>query len=128
MLSPRQYLCLKGIGIRQWSTRATAAPEQMATQEAEEIQLSPPTPAAPVVTETPAVVPQPHKLDTWAEINQSIHTCQACELANNCTQKVPGTGNQNAELMIIGEGPGHEEDIKGEPFVGRSGNCSTRCC
>lgn len=126
MLSPRQYLCLKGIGIRQWSTRVTAAPEQMVTQEAEEILLSPTTPPPvvtekPVVTETPAVVLQPHKLDSWADINQSIHTCQACELANNCTQKVPGIGNQNAELMIIGEGPGHEEDIKGEPFVGRSG-------
>ncbi len=60
-------------------------------------------------------------LDTWDDITRSIHRCEACELANNCTQKVPGVGNQQADLMIIGEGPGHEEDIRGEPFVGRSG-------
>ena len=60
-------------------------------------------------------------LDSWDDITQSIHRCDLCELASNCTQKVPGVGNSQADLMIIGEGPGHEEDIKGEPFVGRSG-------
>ena len=63
----------------------------------------------------------PPSLENWDAIIQSIQQCNACELAQNCSQKVPGAGNRQADLMIIGEGPGHDEDIQGEPFVGRSG-------
>ena len=52
--------------------------------------------------------------------------CEACELAQNCSQKVPGVGDRHADLMIVGEGPGHDEDIQGEPFVGRSGQLLDR--
>ncbi len=48
--------------------------------------------------------------------------CQQCPLANQGrSQVVFGTGNSNAQLMFIGEGPGRDEDLKGEPFVGRAG-------
>ncbi len=121
MLSRRQQQCLKGIGIRQWLARSASRssseaiqPPEAVTQENTEIIEQ--TPA-----ETPVIVSKPVKLDSWDNITQSIHQCQACELARSCTQKVPGVGNQQAGLMIIGEGPGHEEDLKGEPFVGRSG-------
>jgi DNA polymerase len=121
MLSRRQQQCLKGIGIRQWLTRSASRPASEAIQQPEvEVQQNiaiveqkPP--------ETPVIVPAPVKLDSWDDITQSIHQCQACELASSCTQKVPGVGDREADLMIIGEGPGHEEDLKGEPFVGRSG-------
>ncbi len=64
--------------------------------------------------------------DNWDQLIDAIHACQACELAKNCTQKVPGVGSRTADLMIIGEGPGHDEDIRGEPFVGRSGQLLDR--
>jgi len=122
MLSPRQQHCLKGIGIRQWlgRTASSTAPETVAAVEIiealskEVIQQA--RPEVPDVTAAP-----PPKLDTWDNIIDSIHHCEACELSQNCTQKVPGVGSTQAEVMIIGEGPGHEEDLKGEPFVGRSG-------
>ena len=41
------------------------------------------------------------------------------------TQVVFGVGDPHASLLFVGEGPGREEDLEGEPFVGRSGNCST---
>ena len=73
-----------------------------------------------------AEAPVPAKLDSWDSIIESIHRCTACELAQNCTQKVPGVGSREADLLIIGEGPGHDEDIRGEPFVGRSGQLLDR--
>ena len=47
--------------------------------------------------------------------------CTACPLSENRTNVVFGVGNQNAEVMFIGEGPGENEDLQGEPFVGRGG-------
>ncbi len=65
--------------------------------------------------------PFPANLDSWEAVIDAIHACTACELSQNCTQKVPGVGDHDARLLIVGEGPGHDEDIRGEPFVGRSG-------
>ncbi|MFT5218858.1 MAG: uracil-DNA glycosylase family 4 [Planctomycetota bacterium] len=122
MLSARQQHCLKGIGIRYWVDRSAALVMQAADSVAEPIvdsqaqieEVAPPVETAPL----PVVARQ---LDNWDQISASITHCQACELAKSCTQKVAGTGNLNADVLIIGEGPGHDEDIQGEPFVGRSG-------
>ena len=51
--------------------------------------------------------------------------CTRCRLAGTRTQVVYGTGNPNADLMFIGEAPGRDEDLKGEPFVGRAGQLLT---
>jgi uracil-DNA glycosylase family 4 len=51
--------------------------------------------------------------------------CTKCRLAKTRTQVVWGTGNPNADLMFIGEAPGRDEDLKGEPFVGRAGQLLT---
>ena len=48
-------------------------------------------------------------------------SCRACPLSSDRTNVVPGTGPVDAEIMFIGEAPGANEDIKGEPFVGQSG-------
>ncbi len=48
-------------------------------------------------------------------------TCVACGLSQSRTQVVFGEGNPDAKLMIVGEGPGEDEDLQGRPFVGRSG-------
>ena len=51
-----------------------------------------------------------------------IEKCKACSLCETRTNIVNGKGNINADLMLIGEAPGKEEDIQGVPFVGASGN------
>src|SRR3546814_17550022 len=50
-----------------------------------------------------------------------VKDCTACKLSRTRTQTVFGVGPQDAPLMIIGEGPGADEDARGEPFVGRAG-------
>lgn len=57
----------------------------------------------------------------WQQLEQAISSCTKCELHTSRTQTVFGTGNKNAELLIIGEAPGRDEDVQGEPFVGRAG-------
>lgn len=52
--------------------------------------------------------------------------CVRCPLSHGRTNVVFGVGDQRAELMFVGEGPGREEDLKGEPFVGRSGQLLDR--
>ena len=53
-------------------------------------------------------------------------TCTRCPLAEGRTQVVFGVGNPTADLLFVGEGPGREEDLAGEPFVGRSGKLLDR--
>jgi len=53
--------------------------------------------------------------------NQQIKNCLLCELGKTRTNFVFGTGNPNAKLMFVGEAPGKDEDLQGEPFVGRAG-------
>lgn len=48
-------------------------------------------------------------------------SCAKCRLSESRTQVVPGTGSCRSKLMLIGEAPGKDEDLKGEPFVGRAG-------
>jgi len=57
----------------------------------------------------------------WARLEREIVGCQACELHQGRTHAVPGTGDRQARLLIVGEAPGKTEDARGEPFVGRSG-------
>ena len=55
------------------------------------------------------------------EFHQAIENCTQCKLHAGRTKFVFGTGNPNADILFIGEGPGKEEDLTGEPFVGRAG-------
>ena len=55
------------------------------------------------------------------ELRRLCLDCRLCELHSGRTNVVFGTGNPHAEIMFIGEGPGKQEDITGEPFVGRAG-------
>src|SRR3954451_14649722 len=56
-----------------------------------------------------------------AELQAIAIVCEKCKLSKTRTQVVYGVGNPNADLMFIGEAPGRDEDVKGEPFVGRAG-------
>lgn len=56
-----------------------------------------------------------------AEIAEQVKACTKCRLHEKAKNGVPGSGNNNAEILFIGEGPGENEDRQGLPFVGRSG-------
>lgn len=59
--------------------------------------------------------------DNWNELEESIKGCNRCKLCNGRKNIVFGTGNKEADLMLIGEGPGADEDAQGIPFVGKAG-------
>jgi uracil-DNA glycosylase family 4 len=58
---------------------------------------------------------------SWQALRAEVSVCTRCELSRGRTQTVFGVGNRQAELLVIGEAPGAEEDRQGEPFVGRAG-------
>ena len=57
----------------------------------------------------------------WAALRQAVAGCRACKLCERRRQTVFGVGNERAHWMVVGEAPGEQEDIQGEPFVGKSG-------
>ncbi len=59
--------------------------------------------------------------DTWAALQNKVQDCQLCSLSKSRTQTVFGSGNTQADLLLIGEAPGAEEDRQGQPFVGKAG-------
>ena len=73
--------------------------------------------------EIPDGLPKQGQLDHFA---QCIADCTLCPLHQGRTQVVFGVGNPDADLMFIGEAPGHDEDVQGIPFVGRAGQLLTK--
>lgn len=57
----------------------------------------------------------------WEELRAACEACRACELGNTRTNCVFGTGNENADVLFVGEAPGEKEDLSGIPFVGAAG-------
>lgn len=103
-LSAAQRRCLGHMGIPVWVRRD--APEQTA-------QATPEAAAEGGTADAPAA--------RWEALAAQVAGCTRCELHRNRTQAVFGVGNREADWMVIGEGPGQEEDRRGEPFVGRAG-------
>ncbi len=60
-------------------------------------------------------------LNTWEELEESIKNCEKCKLCKTRKNIVFGSGNREANIMFIGEGPGADEDEMGMPFVGKAG-------
>ena len=58
---------------------------------------------------------------TWEELEQKCQHCLNCPLGETRTNLVFGVGNKQADILFIGEGPGEQEDLQGEPFVGPAG-------
>ena len=75
---------------------------------------------------TPAAGPRPDATAEYDALQREILVCRKCPLAAGRTRAVPGEGNLAAELMFVGEGPGHDEDVQGRPFVGRAGQMLTK--
>jgi uracil-DNA glycosylase family 4 len=108
-LTPRQQAYLQAMGVTLWQPQS--APQTAAT-----------APPAGIGDESPAVAGPPDgTAEEWERLAQEVRQCQRCELYKTRTQTVFGVGDQHAELLIIGEAPGADEDRQGEPFVGRAG-------
>lgn len=100
---------LHAMGIQPWAERGGQAPAEVfapASQPASE-----PVPVGPTADGGPG----------WDALEAQVRTCTRCDLHRTRRQAVFGVGNRNADLMVIGEAPGAEEDRRGEPFVGRAG-------
>ena len=123
--SERQLAMLREIGIRVWSPHpdplretVSSAPapaeqgvgEAVAAHDRSVVDVRPPTTAPSSVA----------ALD-WPALRDAVAACTACKLCEGRRQTVFGVGNARAHWMIVGEAPGEQEDIQGEPFVGKSG-------
>jgi DNA polymerase len=73
-------------------------------------------PKAATMTRTDYVAPS-----DWEGLRAAVKACERCKLCPTRTQTVFGVGVEDASLMVVGEGPGADEDAQGEPFVGRAG-------
>lgn len=60
-------------------------------------------------------------MDSWEKLKAECAGCRACELCHGRHNLVFGVGSETADIMFIGEGPGEQEDLQGEPFVGPAG-------
>jgi len=115
----RQYL--EAMGIQTWSLRQPQSQSVDATLAAADT-VATPSPqaelAAPVAdqhVELPAVATD------WAGLQAEVSVCTRCDLSQHRNQTVFGVGNRNADWLVIGEAPGADEDVQGEPFVGPAG-------
>ena len=59
--------------------------------------------------------------ERWEELERRCQSCRECSLCETRTNVVFGTGSRTAELLLVGEGPGANEDAQGVPFVGKAG-------
>jgi DNA polymerase len=104
----RRYY-LEAMGIQLWTEK---------TDSASEITIPDAVKAAPLAVREPAVVQN----NDWQSLQAEVAACTRCELHQSRTQTVFGTGNAHADVLIVGEAPGQEEDACGKPFVGRAGH------
>ena len=105
-VSNKQMAYLEAMGIERWVSRASnPAPAEASEPQSQEV--------AAAATEVAAM--------DWDVLRQQVMACTQCALHETRTQAVFGVGNPQAELLIIGEAPGADEDRQGEPFVGRAG-------
>ena len=111
------------------SRRRSAAPNAAAGRRLEQPVVVRPAPtAAPATTQAGIPASEPprertreERLAALAELEAQVRACAACPLHAGRTHAVPGVGVLDPLVMVIGEGPGAEEDAKGEPFVGAAG-------
>jgi uracil-DNA glycosylase family 4 len=137
----RQRAMLRAMGLAVWSPPAAEAAVDVAGQEA--VASEPPTrpapaaatptdpsqPVAQAITRIAAAVPEGAatfevegvaSMD-WPALRAAVAACRACALCESRTQTVFGVGHPQASLMVVGEAPGEQEDLKGESFVGPAG-------
>lgn len=119
-MNDRSYAYLQAMGIPCWQIRADKpGPTQIQTSK-HTIDQWPLTEQADVSSQFPSDGSDITHMG-WEELITRVNECGCCDLCQTRTHAVFGIGNREAELMVIGEAPGAEEDLRGEPFVGRAG-------
>ena len=128
-LEPETLRALNGVAVR---SNGSVKPPQAIVAEPRTIVPAPQPPALP----TPQIAPAPNvpsatsglpKAQALAELRDRALQCVKCpNLAATRTNVVFGVGNIDAELMFVGEAPGADEDLAGEPFVGAAGQLLTK--
>lgn len=94
---------------------------------AEPVSAPQPIPTLEQELAAPASEPQPvKKHETLEQIRKDLGPCQRCKLGATRKNLVFGTGNPQARIVFVGEGPGADEDAQGEPFVGDAGKILNR--
>lgn len=113
MDSARRARYLQALGIDDWQRRGVPAP------------AAPSTLPASVAVAEPALAPLANAAVAapadWDALQAAVASCRKCRLCETRTRTVFGVGPRGAPLMVVGEGPGADEDAQGEPFVGRAG-------
>jgi DNA polymerase len=91
-------------------------------------QASPAAQKVDVVVRGPSLFESAERIvgDTLERISSDLGECTRCKLHKRRNKIVFGVGNPKAELVFVGEGPGHDEDLQGVPFVGRAGQLLTQ--
>ncbi|MFT3905415.1 MAG: uracil-DNA glycosylase [Steroidobacteraceae bacterium] len=109
-MSSREHY-LRALGIDTWRARHAALQSAVPARES----VEPPASGASAGAASGDVDA------LWQQLAEEVRVCTRCDLAASRTQTVFGVGNRQAELLVIGEAPGADEDRQGEPFVGRAG-------
>ncbi len=117
-MSARREYYLAQLGIPVWRAR-TPEGETASTSVAAPLTIESST-LEPVQTEA-GTAEATVSGDVWAALESAVRGCTKCALHKSRTQTVFGVGKRDAELFVIGEAPGADEDRQGEPFVGRAG-------
>jgi uracil-DNA glycosylase family 4 len=126
---------LAAMGVRLLEPRRAMAHDDEAVDEAGADEAAPRIDAASPrasavqmpgpITAIPSAAPGAPAGDVasmdWGALREAVAACRACGLCESRTQTVFGVGNAHAHLMIVGEAPGEQEDLQGEPFVGQAG-------
>jgi uracil-DNA glycosylase len=121
-LDARQRAMLSEMGLtiaEAWPQPAAFAPSAPQEVMRTASTVVPPTPIAQPTREP--VVRNGIELMQWDALAQAVASCQACKLCSGRTNTVFGVGDVHADWLIVGEAPGENEDLQGEPFVGQAG-------
>jgi uracil-DNA glycosylase family 4 len=131
-LDARQRAMLAEMGVRVWAPKprpAAAAAVPLPPAAASPVAVRPAAPSnrapSPAVAEAvvdmrPSRAGSVHTMD-WATLRETVAGCEACGLCKSRKNTVFGVGDEQADWMIVGEAPGENEDLRGEPFVGAAG-------
>jgi uracil-DNA glycosylase len=129
--SDRQQAMLHAMGLRVWAP--VVAPDPIspvrhtgpALKTALPAPLATPKPAATTVA-APAVHSGAIASMDWPALREAVTQCRACGLCESRSQTVFGVGHTQAHWLVVGEAPGEQEDLQGEPFVGAAGQLLDR--
>jgi uracil-DNA glycosylase family 4 len=119
-LDSRRLAMLDAIGIRLFEPPADFGRSDSAPVASPGTAVAQPVSVAGVVAKPSQARPEIELL-AWDALAQAVAGCRACQLCEGRTNTVFGVGDRRADWLIVGEAPGENEDLQGEPFVGQAG-------